>query len=78
MPLSDFSMSIFDIDKSSFSRFGENLHEKRINCVKAKENVLITGSNDFTMRLWDRSSGKLIHKFVSKICYYFYRAWRLI
>ena len=58
-------MSIFDVQKSIFSVFGKDLHEKRINCVKEKNSVMITGSNDFTLRLWDRNTGKQIHKFLS-------------
>ena len=58
-------MSVFDVENYNFSQFGSKLHEKRINCVKEKNNVVITGSNDFNIRMWDRNSGKLIQKFTS-------------
>lgn len=45
------------------------MHEKRINCIREKDNVLITGSTDFTVKLWDKKSSKPIQTFMSTFFY---------
>lgn len=53
------SIQLWQIETGSLLRSFEG-HSKGLACVKFVDNVVISGSNDFSIRIWDAHSGRCL------------------